>query len=131
MLSPVSSASCLKLRPSISWAMKTSRCSSGSSSNAASSSSRSTLRAYTAAGPASGDGSIFEPEPTLLVCVERNLDFGPLFAETIDDAIPRHAVEPGANLLDRLHQPIRFYQFKEDILQDVFSVSFVVHALAD
>src|SRR6266481_6275569 len=66
-----------------------------------------------------------------LACPKGNLGaaFGPSPAETIDDAIPRHTVKPGANLLDRLHQPIRFYQLVEDILQDVFSVSLVVHAL--
>ena len=54
-----------------------------------------------------------------------------LLAEAVDDAVARDAEQPGADLLDRLGQAIGFEEIEEDVLQDVFCLVDVRHALAD
>ena len=52
-------------------------------------------------------------------------------AKQIGDSISRHAIEPAAYLLGRLHQPVGLGQFVEDILQNVFGVFTSGDALAN
>ena len=52
-------------------------------------------------------------------------------AEQVRDPIARHAKQPRADVLNRLHQPVRLDELVEDILQDVFRVVDVGHPSAD
>lgn len=102
----------------------------------ASSSSRSTLRAYVRrlrAGIGDGSRSSSRRAPSSLA-PRRNLAERlprPCLAEAIDDAVPRHAIQPGADLLDRFHQPVRFCQLVEGILQDVFGIPLVIYTFSE
>ena len=66
----------------------------------------------------------------ILVIVLRHGLFAPL-AKTVDDAIARHAVEPGADLFNRFRQTIGREQLEENVLQNVFGLARIGHALAD
>src|ERR1700722_17746078 len=63
---------------------------------------------------------IFQLKRVVLFFTGANLVPGAaaLLAETIDDPISGYAIEPGAHLLDRLHQAVGLNQFVENILQD-------------
>src|SRR6202521_4202949 len=52
-------------------------------------------------------------------------------AKQVCDSITRDAEQPRADLLDGLHQAVRFYEFVEDLLQDVFRVARVGDTSAD
>ncbi len=52
-------------------------------------------------------------------------------SEEVRDAIASYAKQPGGDLLHRLHQPVSFNQFGEDVLQDVFSIALVPDPFAD
>ena len=54
-----------------------------------------------------------------------------LLAEKVRDAVARDAKEPAGHVLDRHQQAIGFYQFVEDVLQDVLGVGGIGHPPAD
>ena len=56
---------------------------------------------------------------------------GLFLAEEVRDAISRHPKQPGPDVLDRFHQPVRLHQFVEDLLQNVLDVALVSHPLAN
>jgi hypothetical protein len=62
-------------------------------------------------------------------CVAEGLRL--LLAQKVRDAIARDAKKPAGHVIDRHQQPIGFYQFVEDLLQDVLDVRGVGHPPAD
>jgi hypothetical protein len=55
----------------------------------------------------------------------------PASAEAIDNAISRDAEQPRACVLDRTGQAVRFDEFEQHVLQDVFRLSDISHAAPD
>src|SRR4029077_2972955 len=55
----------------------------------------------------------------------------PLLAKKVNDAIARHAKKPASQVLDRHQQVVRFHQFVEDLLHNVFGVGRIGHTAAD
>src|SRR6185437_6923730 len=55
----------------------------------------------------------------------------PLLAEAVDDAIARHPHEPGADLLDGLHQSVSRHQLIKRLLQDILRLRRIPHPPQD
>jgi len=55
----------------------------------------------------------------------------PSLVEKVSDAIARDAKKPTGHVVNRHQQAIGFYQFVEDLLQNVLGVARVGHAPAD
>ena len=52
-------------------------------------------------------------------------------AKKVGNAVPGYAEHPRRHLLNRLHHPVRFDQFVEDVLQNVFGIAGIRDTLAD